>query len=337
MPPRPRAPRPRVSTIRRPRVAGTAPAAQRTTTTTAADRSVPDDTHTRPIPLAPRPVVEPSAPSRSDLSPAAAQPEDPAAGQPAAERPAPEGSVAEVSAPERSAPGKPARSKPVRKSPSTQEAASSRGQLTLRRPTTEELLVTRPGQTLRKAPAGETAADLAPDSGSKRSMRVPLLAAALVVLTGLAVFFGIEDARLRGTPAAANSALVDVGTTAEVSGQLTDALQTIYSYDFARLDENERAARAVITPEFADQFNRLFAQVRELAPQQQAVVSATVTLSAVKEITGDRAVLVAFMDQQATRAAADDGQPTQLAAAGRLTVTGQKIDGRWKIAAVESK
>lgn len=185
--------------------------------------------------------------------------------------------------------------------------------------------------------AGKPAADLASDSGSTRSLRVPLLAAALVVLTGLAVFFGIEDARLRGTAAAANSALVDVGTTAEVAGQLTDALQTIYSYDFARLDENERAARAVITPEFADQFNRLFAQVRDLAPQQQAVVSATVTLSAVKEITGDRAVLVAFMDQRATRAAADDGRPTQLAAAGRLTVAGQKIDGRWKIAAVESE
>jgi Mce-associated membrane protein len=190
---------------------------------------------------------------------------------------------------------------------------------------------------LRTAPTEEPAADLASDSGSKRSVRVPLLAAALVVFTGLAVFVGIGDARLRGTPAAANSALVDVGTTAEVSGQLTDALQTIYSYDFARLDENERTARAVITPEFADQFNRLFTQVRDLAPQQQAVVSATVTLSAVKEITGDRAVLVAFMDQQATRAAADHGQPTQLTAAGRLTVTGQKIDGRWKIAGVESK
>jgi Mce-associated membrane protein len=174
--------------------------------------------------------------------------------------------------------------------------------------------------------------------GSRRSLRVPLLAVALVVLTGLAVFFGLADARLRHTPAAANTALVDVGTTAEAAGQLTDALQTVYSYDFARLDENERAARAVITPEFADQFDKLFAQVRELAPQQQAVVSATVTLAAVKEITGDRAVLVAFMDQQATRAAAgDDGKATQLAAAGRLTVTGEKIDGRWKIAAVESK
>jgi Mce-associated membrane protein len=285
MPPRPRTPRPRVSTIRRPRVAGSAPAAQRTTTTTTTDRSAADDVRTRPIPLGSGPAAEPAAPGPS------ARPEDPAA-----EGPPPQQPVHEASASDE--------------------------------PTTAERAVT---------PVAEPAADLASNSGSKRSMRVPLLAAALVVLTGLAVFFGIEDARLRHTPAAANSALVDVGTTAEVAGQLTDALQTIYSYDFARLDENERAARAVITPEFADQFNRLFAQVRDLAPQQQAVVSATVTLSAVKEITGDRAVLVAFMDQQATRAAAGDGQPTQLAAAGRLTVTGQKIDGRWKIAGVESK
>ncbi|GAA1189157.1 hypothetical protein [Pseudonocardia alaniniphila] len=284
MPPRPRTPRARVSTIRRPRVAGTAPAAQRSTT---ADRSVPDDTRTRPIPLGSGPVAEPP----SDLSAPGRRPKDPAAEEPAPEQPAQEISASDE-------------------------------------PTTEERAVT---------PVEEPAADLASDDEGKRSLRVPLLAAALVVLTGLAVFFGIEDTHLRDAPSAANSALVDVGTTAEVSGQLTDALQTIYSYDFARLDENERAARAVITPEFADQFNRLFAQVRDLAPQQQAVVSATVTLSAVKEITGDRAVLVAFMDQQATRAAADDGQPTQLAAAGRLTVTGQKIDGRWKIAGVESK
>lgn len=288
MPPRPRTPRPRVSTIRRPRVAGTAPAAQRTTT---ADRSVPDDARTRPIPLGSGPVAEPSVPGPSDRSAPVRRPKDPTV-----EEPAPEQSASETSAPEE--------------------------------PATEERAVT---------PVEKPAADLASDSGSKRSLRVPLLAAALVLLTGLAVFFGIEDAHLRDTPAAANSALVDVGTTAEVSGQLTDALQTIYSYDFARLDENERAARAVITPEFAEQFNRLFAQVRDLAPQRQAVVSATVTLSAVKEISGDRAVLVVFMDQQATRAAADDGQPTQLAAAGRLTVTGQKIDGRWKIAGVESK
>ncbi|OLT11469.1 hypothetical protein BJF78_04680 [Pseudonocardia sp. CNS-139] len=89
----------------------------------------------------------------------------------------------------------------------------------------------------------------------------------------------------------------------------------------------------MITPEFAAEFDRLFAEVRRRAPEQQAIVSATVTLSAVKELTGDHAVLVAFVDQQATRAA-PDAESRQLAAAGRLTVTGEKVDGRWKIAAV---
>jgi Mce-associated membrane protein len=161
----------------------------------------------------------------------------------------------------------------------------------------------------------------------------PLLAAALVVLAAVAVVAGIQDARLRGTPAAANTALVDVGTTAEAAGQLSDAVETVYSFDFARLDENENAAREVITPAFAAEFDRLFGEVRARAPEQQAVVSATVTLSAVKEITGDRAVLVAFVDQQATRAA-PEAEQQQLAAAGRLTVTGERVDGRWKIAAV---
>ncbi|MDN5933995.1 MAG: hypothetical protein L0I24_23475 [Pseudonocardia sp.] len=162
---------------------------------------------------------------------------------------------------------------------------------------------------------------------------MPVLAAALVVLIALAAFFGIATASLRGSPAATNTALTDLATTSEVSSQLGDALEVLYSYDFARLDENERAAREVITDEFTPEFERLFAQVRELAPQQQAVVSAVVSVSAVQLIEGDRAVLVAFMDQQATTVASAE----QVAAAGRLTVTGELVDGRWKIAAVESR
>src|SRR5262245_39716598 len=133
MPPRPRTSRPRVSTIRRPRVAGSAPATQRTTT---ADRSVPDDLRTRPIPLGSGPVVEPAAPGSS------ARPKDPTAEGPAAQQQAHEASASAE-------------------------------------PTTAERALT---------PVEEPAADLASD---KRSVRVPLLAAALVVLTGLAVFFGI--------------------------------------------------------------------------------------------------------------------------------------------------
>jgi Mce-associated membrane protein len=368
MPPRPRVPRPPVGSIRRPRVAGVAPAGNRATA--GADRPGTDTAAADQAPRTGRVTLGPG--SRPPAGPA------PGTGDRAAGAPAPVG--ANSAGPNAAGPNAvdPNTVDPNAVDPNTVDrdtvgldtvaldtvaldtvaldtVGSDSGAVDRAAVDHEAGAATAPGRTAviilrpkrRRDRAADSVAEEAPEPDApaagpgepgRRSLRVPLLAVALVVLTGLAVFFGLADARLRHTPSAANTALVDVGATAEAAGQLTDALQTIYSYDFARLDENERAARAVITPEFADQFDKLFAQVRELAPQQQAVVSATVTVAAVKEITGDRAVLVAFMDQQATRAAAgDDGKATQLAAAGRLTVTGEKIDGRWKIGAVESK
>ncbi len=107
--------------------------------------------------------------------------------------------------------------------------------------------------------------------------------------------------RCVSTPSAANTALVDVGATAEAAGQLSDAVETVYSFDFARLDENERAAREVITPAFATEFEQLFARSGSWHRRMQAVV------------TGDRHAVgraadrrrprrgLVFVDQQATR------------------------------------
>lgn len=169
-----------------------------------------------------------------------------------------------------------------------------------------------------------------------RARPVQVLGVALALFAVLAVGFGVADHLTRNTPAARNTALADVGATADVVGQLGNALETVYSYDFTRLDENERQARDVITPAFAEKFGQLFTQVRQLAPQQQAVVSAIVTTAAVQSIEGDRAVLVAFLDQQATRANAGS-EPQQLNAAGRLTVTGELVDGTWRIAEVQNR
>ncbi|MBW0117818.1 nuclear transport factor 2 family protein [Pseudonocardia abyssalis] len=206
-------------------------------------------------------------------------------------------------------------------------------------PTTGADPATTPRGRRRSRPAAGSG-DPAEPTGTGRGAAVlsrlrtmPVLAALLVVLVALSVFFGIATAALRSSPSAANTALTDLTATSEVSTQLGDALELLYSYDFARLDENERAARDVITEGFTPEFDRLFTQVRELAPQQQAVVSAVVTVSAVQSIEGDTAVLVAFMDQQASTAASTE----QVAAAGRLTVTGERVDGRWRIASVESR
>lgn len=278
MPPRPRTPRSRVSTLRRPRVAGRTPVGHRLDGPAATRRVVetrPGGGKERTAVVA---VATPAEVPESLVDPAPA--EHPAVTGPAED------------------------------------------------PTTS-LAVTAPTK-------GPTTAGAKAARAGISGFTLPLLAAALVMLTGLALTFGVLDSELRSTPSASNTALVDVGTTAEAAGQLADALETVYSYDFARLDANERAARAVITPAFAVEFDRLFGQVRELAPEQQAVVTATVTVAAVRSVEGDRVVLVAFMDQLATRAVAD-GRATQLAAAARLTVTGERVNGQWRIAGVESR
>ncbi len=153
----------------------------------------------------------------------------------------------------------------------------------------------------------------------------------MVIMLGLAAWFRGAANQLSGSAAASNSALVDAGTTAEVSGQVQAAVERIYSYDFARLDDNERAAGELITGAFTEDYREQFGVVRQLAPAQQAVVVATVLDLAVKVLDGDRAIVVVFLDQQASRGV----EAPQLSVAGRLTVTAQRVDGSWKIADVE--
>jgi Mce-associated membrane protein len=156
--------------------------------------------------------------------------------------------------------------------------------------------------------------------------------ATLVIAFYLAVWFRGEAIQLQGSAAASNDALFDAAATDQVSQQVREAVQLAYSYDFARLDENERAATNVITGPFEQYYRQQFlAKVREQAPSQQAVVVATVPALAVKVLDGDRAILVAFVDQQANQS----GQAKPLLANGRLTVTAQRVDGSWKIADAE--
>ncbi|HEX2300298.1 MAG TPA: hypothetical protein VHH34_17595 [Pseudonocardiaceae bacterium] len=172
-----------------------------------------------------------------------------------------------------------------------------------------------------------------PDGAEAATSGAALVIAILVLVSalGLAAWFRGEANQLTGSAAASNTALVDAATTAEVSGQVRAAVERIYSYDFARLDENERAAGEVVTGSFAEDFREQFAVVRELAPEQQAVVVARVLHLGVKVLDGDRAIVVLFIDQQASRGI----EAPQLSVAGRLSVTAQLADGEWKIADVE--
>lgn len=202
-----------------------------------------------------------------------------------------------------------------------------------RRPRVAGRRHTDPSGAPEKGPEGAPAVDTGPGgSGAATSAAVLVIGVlVLVIALVLAAWFRGEANQLSGSAAASNSALVDVGSTAQVSGQVRAAVERIYSYDFARLDDNERAAGELITGSFAADFHEQFALVRKLAPAQQAVVVARVLNLGVKMLDGDRAIVVLFIDQQASRGI----ETSQLSVAGRLTVTAQRVDGNWKIADIE--
>lgn len=159
-----------------------------------------------------------------------------------------------------------------------------------------------------------------------------MLAILAVLLGGFAVFAALRAAHLRGTAAASNAALTDNATTSTVNGQITTAVNTIFSYDYTKLDATAQAARQFLVDKAICQYDTLFQVVRQQAPQQQLVVTIAVTNSGVELLTGDRARLLIFATQSSTSAVT---RKTSTAGA-MFAVDAVRRDGRWRIANIDT-
>ncbi|MFI7679706.1 hypothetical protein [Actinophytocola sp. NPDC049390] len=147
------------------------------------------------------------------------------------------------------------------------------------------------------------------------------------LLTGAGTWALVAANDLRSAGAAQNSALVDTGRTAEVSAAVTSALNQIFSYSYDKTEVTEQAADAVLRGEALETYDRLFAEVRDKAPGQKLVLTTRVVHSAVQSLDGDRARLLVFLDQSATRVDTN----TTNAAAAQLSVTAKREGGHWVI------
>ncbi|MEU5257926.1 hypothetical protein [Amycolatopsis sp. NPDC021455] len=182
---------------------------------------------------------------------------------------------------------------------------------------------------------GETEAEAA-EPGHPRPAwrRLPvLLLAAAVLLTGAGVWFTLEARSAASNPAAANLALTDVGATADVTSAVTIAMNQIFSYSYDRTDVTEKAAAAVLRGPAKDSYDKLFAEVRQKAPEQKLVLTSRVSAIAVQELRNGHARLLVFLDQSAVRA---DNNATDSAAA-QLSVTAEHADGHWVVTALEPR
>lgn len=148
----------------------------------------------------------------------------------------------------------------------------------------------------------------------------------VALVSGAAAAYFRGQAARAGTGSVDNLAVVDNAATSEVVGQVSKAVEVVLSYDYTKLDENERRGREVITGKYADEFGRTFADIRKTAPEQKLVLTTTVLLAGVTVLNGDRAEVIATMDLAAVRDTTPYNSP------GRVKVVADKVDGRWKIA-----
>ena len=177
----------------------------------------------------------------------------------------------------------------------------------------------------------ETPSDAAePDSGTPaRDGRVPVIAMLVVavLLAGLGIGFRARAHHLRSTSSAANAALADQAETTEVTGQVTTALTKVLSYSYSNAGPTQQAAAQLLTGDAAGQYKTLFAALQKKAPGEKLTLAAEVVVAGVKQLEGNTAQLLVFLDQSSTRAS-DKSSATS---AAQLDVTAVKVNGSWKI------
>ncbi|MBY6350942.1 hypothetical protein [Rhodococcoides corynebacterioides] len=157
---------------------------------------------------------------------------------------------------------------------------------------------------------------------------VPILGALAVVFAVIAVLGLIRP----GAPAVTNSAWVDTGATLEVTSAGRDALQTVFSYGFDTIDQDQEAARAVLNDERRGEYDSTAEQTKQGVLQTQTVTTATVTDIGVSLLDGDRAELVASMDIAARQDGVDQGTVQT-----PVAFTMERVDGRWLIATIDNR
>lgn len=161
-----------------------------------------------------------------------------------------------------------------------------------------------------------------------------LLAVLTVLLGGFAAYAGTRASTLHDSAATSNGALSDVARTTEVKGQVTSAVDALFSYDYTNTAKADRAAATLLTGKAVKQHKDMLAAVRAQAAKQKPVLTTTVTESGVELIDGDRARVLLYADQSNTDTAAKKDRTTY--AAAMFAVDAVRGGGKWRIANIDT-
>lgn len=167
---------------------------------------------------------------------------------------------------------------------------------------------------------------------TRRGWRLYAVLAAVTALLAAGAVLLFQERQLRDTPAAANHALTDAGTTARVTGDVSNALTEIFSYTPSDTARTRAAAGELLAGRAARQYTGLFAQVEKEAARQKVRLTTHVVRAGVTRLAGDTAQLLVFLDQVSERPGKEPAT-----APAQLAVTAELHDGRWRITDIASR
>ena len=160
-----------------------------------------------------------------------------------------------------------------------------------------------------------------PQKGLGRLLIV-MISVLLVLTLTAAVVLGIKVWKGRQAEQARSEAVLAASKAAEL----------VLSYDYRSLDENFTAARAVLTPEFAADFDLTTKVVAEQARKTKATVKAEVREVGVRDGGADRVSLLVFVNQTTT-STVTQGRPRVDLNRARFTMV--RHDDRWLVQEID--
>ncbi|MEV4144474.1 hypothetical protein AB0J40_12445 [Amycolatopsis sp. NPDC049691] len=176
-------------------------------------------------------------------------------------------------------------------------------------------------------PTVEEPLDTAPPRRSKLVTKLVASLVVLVVCAGATAWFTWKTNTALSTSPLSNTALSDAAGSTEVIGQATQAVEQVFSYTYTDLPKTERAMNSWLTGRAVEQYQALYGQLKTQAAQQKLTLQTTVRTIGVVSLQGDRAELLAFLDQRAVR----EGTATPSTGGGQLKIVAERAGGTWKV------
>ncbi|MFF7362067.1 hypothetical protein [Streptomyces sp. NPDC008125] len=179
-------------------------------------------------------------------------------------------------------------------------------------------------------PPEDGAPQASPGTGARRRRVLAGVLVVLLIAAGTGLF--VRGRQIRDTPATANQALTDTAATDRVTGDVSSALATVFSYAPGTTAATKTAAQHLLAGAALKQYAELFGQVEKQAADQKLTLTTNVVRAGVTRLTGDSAHLLVFLDQVYER----EGRAATTAAA-QLSITAHQQDGVWQIVEITSR